>query len=497
MSAQVISDNQIIRLILGFKVRYLRQRAGLSYQELAEKTKLSTSYLSDIEKGKRYPKPDKIAILATAFGVDYNYMVSTNASKKLQPIIDLLNSKFFKLFPLKDFGISPAKLVALFTNTPDKINAFISTIFKIARNYQVGEKQFYLEALRSYQDMHDNYFPELEAAVKTFKTNYKIKGTVPYTFRFLAKQLKKLYGITTNKDGLSNNSILAHIRSYYNPKTKTLYLKKGLKSSQENFLLARELGFQFLNLKERPYETTIIEINSFEKLLNNYKASHFAAALLMDEFQIATDIRQMARKNTWHPNNIIQLLKKYNVTPETFLQRLTNILPHHFDINDLFFIRLSGSQDLKTFTMTKDLHLAQLHSPYNNGLNEHYCNRWVSITSIKALRLKKSDNKKDTIVVDAQISKYWNTDKAYFCISIANTNFQNPQKGVSVTLGLLINPHLKSIFYALTDPNLKQRLVHTTCERCGIIDCDARVASPVVIEAAEKEVAMIKALEVL
>jgi len=93
-----------------------------------------------------------------------------------------------------------------------------------------------------------------------------------------------------------------------------------------------------------------------------------------------------------------------------FLQRLTNILPHHFGLEDLFFIRLTGSEDLRSFQMTKDLHLSQLHSPYNNELAEHYCNRWVSITSIKELRLSK----KTPVIADAQISKYWNTDKEYF-----------------------------------------------------------------------------------
>ena len=110
----MIDDNQIIKMIFGFKVRYLRQQEGLSYQQLQDKTGLSLSYLSDIEKGKKYPKPNKITVLADAFGVDYDFMVSTHASKKLQPVIDLLSSDFFKLFPLDEFGISPKKLVELF-----------------------------------------------------------------------------------------------------------------------------------------------------------------------------------------------------------------------------------------------------------------------------------------------------------------------------------------------------------------------------------------------
>ncbi|MEM6805455.1 MAG: helix-turn-helix transcriptional regulator, partial [Bacteroidota bacterium] len=52
----MISSNQVISLIFGFKVRYLRQKFEYSYQELSKKTGLSTSYLNDIEKGKKYPK---------------------------------------------------------------------------------------------------------------------------------------------------------------------------------------------------------------------------------------------------------------------------------------------------------------------------------------------------------------------------------------------------------------------------------------------------------
>ncbi len=40
------TDSKIIRLILGFKVRYLRQQQELSYKELSKKTGLSTSYLT-------------------------------------------------------------------------------------------------------------------------------------------------------------------------------------------------------------------------------------------------------------------------------------------------------------------------------------------------------------------------------------------------------------------------------------------------------------------
>ena len=492
----MLSDEQVIRLIFGFKVRHLRQTLEFSYQELSKKTGLSTSYLNDIEKGKRYPKPDKITSLASALDVDYNYLVSTNASKKVQPIIDLLTSKAFRLFPLSDFGISVEKLLELFTQTPNKVNAFISTIFKIARNYQVGEKQFYLEALRSYQDMKNNHFPELEQAIVAFKDEYSLESNINQP-SYLEDQLHEIYDVKVDRKSLSKREGLSHIRSYYNPRSKTLFLQRGLIQGQENFLLARELGFHYLDLEERPLETTITQVKSFEILLNNYKASHFAAALLMPEKQLVKDIKDFARENSWRPQKFLSLLDKYNVTAETLLQRLTNILPHHFGLEDLFFMRLSGSEDLKSFSMNKDLHLSQLHSPYNNELNEHYCNRWVSITSIKELRLIKNLKSKRPIIADAQISKYWQSDKEYLCISLATLGFANPLKGASVTLGLLVNPHLKSIFHFLSDPELKTKEVHTTCERCGVVDCEARAVPPLVIEAKEQEREILEALNQL
>ncbi|MFT6865701.1 MAG: transcriptional regulator with XRE-family HTH domain, partial [Cyclobacteriaceae bacterium] len=62
----MISDNDLVKLILGFKIKHLRLQKKVSYQELSQATGLSVSYLNDIEKGKKYPKPDKIRVLAQA-----------------------------------------------------------------------------------------------------------------------------------------------------------------------------------------------------------------------------------------------------------------------------------------------------------------------------------------------------------------------------------------------------------------------------------------------
>lgn len=468
----MISENDIVKLILGFKIKYLRLKQKVSYQELSEVSGLSVSYLNDIEKGKKYPKPDKISALAKAFNIDYDELVSTRTDKKLRPVIELLNSGFFKFFPLDEFGISPDKLIDVFSNSPDRISAFISTILKMVRSYQIEKEHFYRIALRSYQDMHDNYFPELEEAVQSFKKEMKLKK-LPSGYEQLEDLLRSKFDITVDRVSLIKNRKLRKFRSYYQPEKKVLYINQGLSEGQESFILSKELGFQYLKMEERSYETQLNKEASFEKLLSNYKASYFAAALLMDAAELVKDIELIARSTTWKPSLIGKLLKKYQVTPETLLQRFTNILPHYFNIRDLFFIRLQSTKALIKYDITKELHLSQLHNPYHTELDEHLCHRWVSISSIKNIRSKNEDS-----LIDAQVSEYWKTSRSYFCISVAEPDNYNGDGASSVTLGLLMTDGLKGAFNFIKDPDLRKKTVHTTCERCSIPDCDNRVAPP-------------------
>ena len=253
-----------------------------------------------------------------------------------------------------------------------------------------------------------------------------------------------------------------------------------MSSAQKNFLLGRELAFQYLALEERPYFTRIVEVDSFERLLNNFKASYFSVALLMEETGMVADLRSFAKQYEWRPEGLHELLQKYNVTPEMLLQRWTNLLPQHFGIKDLFFIRLVGAKGLQHFRMTKELHLSQMHNPYANQLNEHYCRRWVSVNLVKQQKTVGAATRLP--LVDAQISAYWQTPNRYLCLSMAKPDFNYPERGISVTIGLLINEQLRQHFRFVDSSSVPARLVHTTCERCGIADCEARAVAPVVLE---------------
>lgn len=491
----MVDGNFSLKHILGLKVRDLRLSKGLSFQEMSEKSGLSMSYLSEIEKGKKYPKGDKIMVLASALEVSYDYLVSLQVSKKLEPVISLLQSDIFKEFPMETFGLDPQKIIELVSQDPEKINAFITSVINIARNYEMRGEHFYYAALRSYQEMHDNYFKELEEAAEAFRASCGISLDQTTDYKQLESLLKSQYEITVDRESLATIPALRDLRSYYVKAEKKLLLNEGLTAAQQSFLLGRELAFQYLKFKKRPEETPPQKVYGFDAILNNYKASYFSAAVIMPETQVVADIKKVAALPKLDNQMLIDLIDKYGATPELLMQRLTNILPQHFDIKNLFFLRFVGTDNFSKYDLTKELHLSRAHSPHANGLNEHYCRRWLAIRMIKQLRATSRMGDANEIITGAQISKYYGTEDDYFCLSLAFPNISNPIESISVTIGFYIEANLKKRIKFIDDPDIKSRIVNNTCERCAWAECEDRIAPPEYIEKVRQQEEIIKAMD--
>lgn len=486
-------QKETLRLIFGLKIHLLRQQRGLTLQQLAEKTGTVVSYLHDIEKGKKYPSSDKIMALAAALDSSYDALVALGGMKQLQPIIDLLESEFFKTYPLELFGLKPEKILELLSDDPSRVSAFVSAMLKIARSYHLRRESLYSVALRSYQDMHDNYFPQIETAASDFRTAHAafFEDKRNDTAAPLEQALLQVFNIRVDRAALPKQAELRRIRSYFNPDERILHLNAGFSPAQERFLLAREIGFQALGLTVRPYETIIQQAEHFDKLLHNFHASYFASALLMPPDALAEDIRRCAGQLEWNPAEWLDLLERYQVTPEMLLQRFTNVLPGLFGLKDLFFLRLEGNETLNHFTMTKELHLSGQQSPYATESGQHYCRRWVSVEILRELRVRG----KKQVLAMAQISAYHQTDNEYCVISMAKPTYHNAKAGVSVTLGLRLTDDLRRLFKFVGDPSLIRKTVGSTCETCAMPDCESRAAAPVELEREAELEQVIQALK--
>ena len=87
------------------------------------------------------------------------------------------------------------------------------------------------------------------------------------------------------------------MRTVFIPRRKRLLLNGKLNDMQKSFQLAKELGFSFLELKERPYTSSILNVNTFNEVLNNYKAAYFAVAILINRESFVEDLRILFNQN--------------------------------------------------------------------------------------------------------------------------------------------------------------------------------------------------------
>jgi transcriptional regulator with XRE-family HTH domain len=63
-------DGQAIKATLGKNIKFLRFRKNYSQADLAEKADMSIIFLSNIERGVKFPKPEVMSRIATALEVE-------------------------------------------------------------------------------------------------------------------------------------------------------------------------------------------------------------------------------------------------------------------------------------------------------------------------------------------------------------------------------------------------------------------------------------------
>ncbi|MFT5914328.1 MAG: transcriptional regulator with XRE-family HTH domain [Flammeovirgaceae bacterium] len=468
-----------IKLIFGLKAKLLRQTAKLSLSELSKLTGISISYINEIEKGKKYPKANKISSLADSLGTSYDWLVSLKLDRKLAPLADLLKSNILSELPLDIFGLEPRHILELISGAPDKLNAFISTLIEISRHYNVSVENFYFSALRSYQQMYDNYFEELEKEADAVREEYW-GGRVP-TLEELIEVIQNKIGYEVDEETLANYEELKSFRYVLTDKEKPtkMLINKKLTNQQKAFIFSREIGYHSLGIdSERSYTYSWTNANSFEELLNNFKATYFAGALLIPQKELNADLKNMLNWSEWQPEKLVEMMEKYNASPEMFMHRLTSLLPR-LGLNRLFYLRLNHNATDDKFRLSKELHLAGLHPPHATVSNAHYCRRWISIHVVRDLVELQKAGVYDKPVCGAQISNYIDSQKQYFCISLARTMNPTPDINCSLTIGFVVDDEFKQKVRFWNSPNVRIKLVNEACETCAVADCNERAVPPI------------------
>ncbi|MEW5842804.1 MAG: helix-turn-helix transcriptional regulator [Bacteroidota bacterium] len=474
-----------IRLIFGLKLKQLRQEKGLSLSELAQKSSLSISYLNEIENGKKYPKADKIALLAHTLQVTYDSLVSLKLTKHFAPIGDLLESNILEQLPLDHYGIDVNKVLLQISQAPLQLSALVATLIEMARNSELSQNNFSRTAIQTYKELNGNYFPDLEKIVDEFRSKFNLDLEPTLTQETLSKILVDEFHFTIDEITLGKFPEFGSIRGVHisDSKTKKVLLNQKLSTYQKSFIVGKEIAYNYLNIKDRSHIYSDISLNSFDELLNNFKASYFATALMIRKESLIEDLSGFFSSEKWDADAFLSMLDKYNASIEMFFQRITNVLAKYFNIPSFFFLRFNSVIDSDKYSLLKELRLNTNENPGGYQTNEHYCRRWVSIKALKQLEeLQLPPEKNDGPIALIQRSTFVNSKNEFLTITTAKKSALLENTNFSISLSILVNEDVRNKINFLDDAEIPRVIVNDTCERCNIQNCAERIAQPVEYE---------------
>ncbi len=492
----------LVTIIFGMKVRQARLEAGLTLSDLSRQSEMSPSYLTEIEKGRKYPRADKIVKMAAALGKEYDDLVSIKLAPSLRYLESTLSSSTIRRFPFEEFGLEPADALGLVTREPDRASALLHAIVEITRRYDLQSEEFLRAALRSYQEIHENYFPELEEAAEQFiatvGARHGFDGKRLISLTTLEKILGDEYGYLIDDKAIAATEELRHYRSLVVPGRKPqLFINSRLYARQVRFILAREIGYRYLGIKERSFVSTPDEVDSFQQLLNDARAAYFGGALLMPREHVLSDLRQLFAMQAWDPEPLSDLLSTYDVTPEMLLYRFSELIPEFFGLK-IHFLRFHHTTGTDNYQLVRHLNLNQLLVPSGTGLFEHHCRRWLSLRLLPEPAAGRPSSG-EPLPVGVQMSEFLETGDKFLCIGFGRRMVLSPGVASSVVIGFRVEPELRETIGFVDDPEIPHTIINETCERCplGPQQCDVRAAPPHILEAERERMARKMALNQL
>jgi transcriptional regulator with XRE-family HTH domain len=488
-----------IKLILGLKIKQFRLKKKLSLNELAERSSLSVSYLNEIEKGKKYPKAEKIAQLAQALGVSYDNLISLKLSKNLTPIAELIDSNILDMLPLDHYGIDINKFISLMSDASYQLSALVATVIEMARNTEMSHNNFSRTALRIYKEINENYLDDIEQKVDEFTLEFNIELDQPVNYETISDILIKQYNYILDEIRFNDFDELKKLRGVLKPgKQPILFLNPRLSNSQKMFIVGKELAYNYLKINNRSNVHSSLKLNTFDHLLNNYISSYFSTALILNRDLFIKNINLFFAQEKWSEKFVSSLINKYDITPEMFFQRLANLSGKVWGLKKYLFLRFNTDSETDRYDLTKEVRLNIHQNPGNHQTGEHYCRRWISIEVLKNIKkelegVPSNGNMKIGIIH----SKFYGTEDEYLSFSIAQQNTLDENIFTSVTLGLYFDDNLKQRIKFWNDPNIPFRIVNNTCEMCDIADCKERVAEPITLKRIQRSLNIENAIKKL
>ncbi len=199
---------------------------------------------------------------------------------------------------------------------------------------------------------------------ENFALEQKWTRPSPPTQEELIETLHQLHSVDVRVADLSKYPELTDQRFIFLPgKPSQLFLNNRHVPSQHVYSLALQIGYSELKIRKRLRTSSQKQFDSFDQAMDNFRSSYFAGALMINRNQVREKLKEIFQSETWNGDAILELLKHHEVTPETFLHRLSQILPGLFKITELHYFRFEHFVGINEIRLTKEFNMPRTLVP--------------------------------------------------------------------------------------------------------------------------------------
>ncbi len=329
---------------LGTKIRNLRKRNRLTMEDLSARcikinaeSAPSVSYLSMIERGKRYPSENMLKVIASVFQKELEWFLDDVPEE--QGIVPVKGNRG---------GISGMALEPGFLFSPEILQIAIP---EMLAQTGVSGRQFAHLLIRAHQEHHQNHFPDLERAADEVG-NKQMPISLEQVMAICKQVGLKIKWIDKSaelSDPGSDGGVLRLVRSWFEP-PGTVYVNKVLKDqpARLKYDLAVYIGHAVLHNRDGMKtvivaggdrrgevredglgvaESSAVDAQDILHAWRDFECSFFAGALLCPK----VPFRRLLDQHAYEVN----LGGMLDVTPSVVMRRMTSVSPyrhwHYFD----------------------------------------------------------------------------------------------------------------------------------------------------------------------
>jgi XRE family transcriptional regulator, fatty acid utilization regulator len=234
------------KVLVGGRLRHLREDRGLSQAELARRLDISPSYLSQIEHDRRPLTVSVLLRLTGMFGVDPDFFAEQDSSRLIAELREALLDEELGI------DVSASEVADLATSQPSIARAFVAlrrrhrdTVEQIAMlvGGQGGPSGNGPIAVLPHEQVRDffydrhNYIAELDEAAETLAESFETSAGDPRPA--LIRRLRETHDVRIAAQ--PPNAPAGELRRY-DPSSRVLRLSGHLRPGQQAFQLATQLA---------------------------------------------------------------------------------------------------------------------------------------------------------------------------------------------------------------------------------------------------------------